>query len=73
MPKNTGHRSGAITGRQNRSEWTDISHLPWVVWVEPEGVVVYEGEKDTATRRRVLTPDEARGLADLLRDAADEA
>jgi hypothetical protein len=71
MPKNTGRgsRSGAITGRAT-PPWTDISHFDWEVWSEPEGVAVYEGPKEQATRRRLLTDEEARELARLLIDAA---
>lgn len=88
MAKNTGRgsrlgtggpqtRSGAITGRDwpapaEQMVWTDEPTRSWVVWSEPEGVAVYEGEKEHATRRRLLTPGEARELARLLKDAADE-
>jgi hypothetical protein len=72
MPKNTGRGSrSAHPGHGRSGEWLDgAAQKPLEVWAEPEGVVIYEGEKITATRRTVLTPEEADDLARLLRDTA---
>jgi hypothetical protein len=52
------------------SDWLDEDTREWVVWREPDGVAIYEGEKDTAVRRRLLTRHEALTLAWMLIRAA---
>jgi hypothetical protein len=78
MAKNTGRgtRAGAITGRVRElpsPQWVDINSREWVVWHEGGEVIVYEGEREVATRRRVMTSSEARIMANLLLAAAAEA
>jgi hypothetical protein len=71
MAKNTGRGTRLGAGLDIR-EWPDEAvTLPLVVWSEPEGVAIYEGEKEQARRRRLFTPDEAREMARLLIVAAD--
>jgi hypothetical protein len=55
MAKNTGRgtRAGAITGRVRElpsPQWVDINSREWVVWHEGGEVIVYEGEREVATR-----------------------
>ena len=77
MANNTGRGSRVATlsgrGPAMPREWIDTSSTPLVVWTEPEGVAIYEGEKERATHRRLLTPEEARELGLLLLRAARES
>lgn len=73
MAKNTGRGSRAATQQHTGNEWLDTSSLPMVVWSEEGEVVIYEGEKDVARRRKILTPNEAESLAQILRVAARDA
>jgi hypothetical protein len=74
MARNTGRGSrSASVKRVADSVWLDSGSKDWVVWSESEGVVVYEGEKEVATRRTLLTPGQAETLASLLNVAARDA
>jgi hypothetical protein len=73
MARNTGR--GSRTAHRGSSliptGWFDrLRTQPLVVWAEPDGVALYEGERERATVRRLLTPDEADQLAELLHEAA---
>jgi hypothetical protein len=71
MARNTGRGSSNAAGHGRGGDWLDNTRpRPLVVWAEPDDVAIYDGEKITATRRWLLTPDEADALADLLRSAA---
>lgn len=73
MARNTGRGSRAACQQHTGNEWIGTSSLPMVVWSEDGQVAIYEGEKEVARRRKLLTPDEADHLAQILRAAARDA
>lgn len=74
MPKNTGRGSRYAGGSTPVvGPWSDESTREWEVWTESDGVVIYDGPKESASKRRLLTPSEARELARLLLNAAATA
>jgi len=73
VAKNTGRGSSNAHPPLGRGgDWYDrAAQRPLVVWAEPDGVALYDGEKTEASRRWLLTPHEADQLAELLRGAAN--
>jgi hypothetical protein len=72
MARNIG-RGSSNSGVGRGGDWLDnAAQRPLVVWAEPEGVAIYDGEKHQASRRWLLDPAEADALAALLRGAAED-
>lgn len=71
MARNTGRASvSQFIPTVMGGEWVDSISRGWEVWSEEDGVAVYEGPKESATRRTLLDPEDADRLAEMLRTAA---